>query len=370
MNITFVIRSMLAGGAQRVLSILANHWAGQGKSITLLSFDSAPSFYTLHPDVKIITLDLEKRSPETWQRVWDNYRRIRILRKNIIASKPDLVISFLVEINVQTLLACRGLSVPVFVREGNDPTMHRVGWIWETLRSKTYRKAHKVISVSNGVDRFFDWLPPEKRQVIYNPVQPLDLENVDFDPPEDWDSKKKHLIGMGRLVPQKGFDLLLRSLKPIFGRFNDWQVFIFGEGPSHSNLVALRDELGLQGQVFFPGLIQNPFPMLMQSDLFVLPSRHEGFVNVLCEAKACGLPVVSFDCPSSPSEIVRPGVDGLLVPPEDVEGLTSALSDLMEDSDLRQSFSSRAKEINLWLNVQRLAKQWERLIDQSLIHRD
>src|SRR3569833_1271284 len=176
-----------------------------------------------------------------------------------------------------------------------------------------------------------------------NPVTILSEDEVGLPPGAL--SHRHNSIAVGRLSAEKGFDSLLRAFANIAYRQPDWGLTILGEGDERQELERLREELGLEGRVHLPGRVSDPFTWLRRADLFVMSSRFEGLPCSLCEAMGCGLPAISFDCDSGPRDIIRDGVDGLLVPPGVVQALARAMDRLMSISHERARFAARAPEV-------------------------
>jgi glycosyltransferase involved in cell wall biosynthesis len=188
-------------------------------------------------------------------------------------------------------------------------------------------------------------LPPEKIKNIYNPhdidkIQELSKEQINH--PWLVDKKYPVIINVGRLTYQKGQNILLKAFKIVSEKIES-RLIILGEGPLFKQLKDLAKELGIENKVDFVGFQKNPFAFIANSDVFVLSSRWEGFPNVLIEAMACGVPVISTDCPSGTNEIIEDGVNGLLVPIE-VDKLAESLLWILTNIEFSKRIAKMGQE--------------------------
>jgi glycosyltransferase involved in cell wall biosynthesis len=334
---------------------LANHWAERGWAVTLMTFEPPGTrpYYPVDPRVTLRQLDLVA-STRRLRAIRQSLRRIFVLRKAIRAVGPDVVLSFLAKINLTPVLATRGLDLGVIVSERNNPDRQAVSPIWRWLRHRLYGIADRLVTPSQGVMMSLPASVRARGRVIPNPV--------DLPEPRARGAAGHTLVAAGRLENQKGFDLLLQAFAQVANDHPEWRLVIWGEGTGRGQLEALRDSLGLAGRVSLPGLTERPGQWVEDADLFVLSSRFESFGNVVTEAMAAGLPMVVADCPWGPGEIVQHGVDGWLVPPEDVAALALGLDKLMADGQLRQRLAEAALH-----NVQRFGREsvmamWDDLV--------
>lgn len=341
-----------------MMCIMANHWADRGWEVTLLTYDAgaeAPA-YDLSAAVDHRCLGIESSSRGAIEAVWTNLRRLRVLRREIRGSAPDVVVSFLDVVNVRTILATIGLGIPVVVSERTDPFRHRVGAVWRTLRRWSYRYATSVVTVTPDALRYFPAGLRRRGTVIPNPM-PLTPDSRLARAAD----RKKVVVAMGRLAHEKGFDRLLAAFAIVAPNHPGWSLAIWGEGTDRQALETQRDRLGLNGRVSLLGWTPDPFAELQEAGLFVMSSRYEGFPNVLCEAMACGAPVVSFDC-QGPRHIVRDGDDGVLVPEGDVHKLAASMDQLMADPAERDRLAANGIHVTERFRKDNVMAMWERLI--------
>jgi glycosyltransferase involved in cell wall biosynthesis len=385
MKITLVISSLGGGGAERVASGMANYWAERSMEISLLTMCGSclSTSYDLHPKVARydlginpycrsmpdqrslnLLLGLLKGCSQAELSVFiPDFNRILALREAIVHLRPRAVISFIDITNVRTLLATEGLGLPVIVSEQCDPYHINLGEGWEGLRRRSYPQAKYLTTLTEEAASYFSGFMNGRVRVMPNPI-------ADAARPAQGESETQHktdwtLLAMGRLSHEKGFDLLLQAFALIAKRQPRWRLQIWGEGVLRSQLEHCADTLGLRERVQFAGFTRNPFEVMRRADLFVVSSRCEGFSNVLAEAMACGLPVVSFDCPSGPRHIVRDGIDGRLVPPQDVAALAAALERLMEDESERKRLAVNAPTVVERFGFEKVMSEWDKLVAET-----
>jgi glycosyltransferase involved in cell wall biosynthesis len=180
------------------------------------------------------------------------------------------------------------------------------------------------------------------------------------------DPTRKTVVAAGRLTRQKGFDRLIPAWSQVARAHPDWRLEIYGSGPEGRALQQLVSQHGLSGTVRLMGRTKRLGHAFSNASIFVLSSRREGLPMVILEAMSKGLPVVSFDCPTGPAEIVVDDYNGVLVPDGDIPALTRALRRLVEDDEQRARLGSGALETAARYDVEAIGKQWAELIDGLL----
>jgi glycosyltransferase involved in cell wall biosynthesis len=354
---------------------MANYWTAIGWEISILTFDdgSTPPFYNIDQKVVHAPLGIASNSTNSIAGLMNTLKRVQILHHAIRNSRPDAVISFMERTNVITLLAVRGLNIPTIISERCNPKLNRIGKSWEQLRRWTYPLADLLVVQSSGVLECFPPRVQTRACVIPNPVAPPHVNDAlnhpglnDTGVPASGLAGGPTIIAMGRLSRQKGFDYLLQAFAHLKPHHRNWKLTILGEGPERKELESLRRSLLLEDSAFLPGSVANPNAFLKQASLFVLSSRYEGFPNALCEAMACGLPVIAADCKYGPQDIVRHGVDGLLIPREDGNALIGAMNQLMTSREERDRLARRAPEVIDRFALGGVMRMWEAAIDRVL----
>jgi glycosyltransferase involved in cell wall biosynthesis len=175
----------------------------------------------------------------------------------------------------------------------------------------------------------------------------------------------KTVVAAGRIGPQKGFDRLLPAWAKVAPEHPDWELKIWGGGKGIGKLRRQAEELGIADSAHLMGFTNHLHEELADSALYVMSSRKEGFPMVLLEAMSAGLPVVSFDCPTGPRDIIREGVDGFVVPDGDGEALAQAMSRLMDDAEMRKAFGAAAVEGAARYDLGTIAHRWEELLAEA-----
>ena len=363
MNITLIISTLSSGGAERVLVGLANWWASHGANVTIITYSGGDDFYVPVPSVRRLRLDLRRNSSNLFDTVRFFIWRIITLRRVIKSTKPGCVVSFLDQTNILTLLACLGTSLRVVVSERIDPRFYPIRPSWGLLRDMLYRRADTVVVQTESLRPWAEQRAlPTRVAVIPNALDEERIKLMDSVDISSHRSDGYRIVAMGRMDDhQKGFDLLIQACAKILPAHINWSLELIGDGQLRSQLEQLADQNGIRQQVHFHGRLKNPFAVMKGADIFVLSSRVEGFPNVLLEAMGLGVAVVSFDCPSGPSELIIPHVSGLLVPTEDVDALAAAIQSLMVDPARRAAMGAEAFRVRERYAESKIMGEWSRV---------
>ncbi|WFU51047.1 glycosyltransferase family 4 protein [Sinorhizobium terangae] len=359
MRIAFVLSGLGAGGAEKIVNLLAHHRHAQGDTVHVLAVnaDGPKSYFPYHSAVKIEALGVSARAIP---RIAQAALRLSRLRRRLAALKPDLVISFLTKVNVMVGLATRGLNTRIIMSERNNFTSQETHFLWRLAQPVAVKSAARLVMQTQDA---FQSLPPSlrgKAEIIPNPVTlPPDVARVP--------SQGTRVVAVGRLERQKGFDLLLEAFSHVARSVPTAQLTIFGDGSQRGALEHLARELGIGDNVKMPGITKFPLEWVGAGDIFVLSSRFEGFPNVLLEAMTAGLPSIAFDCSWGPSEILSSPDAGLLVPPGDVGQLSEAILSLMADPTLRNKLSTYGSAAaSARYATSSILQQWDNVIARSV----
>jgi glycosyltransferase involved in cell wall biosynthesis len=380
MKIAIIIYSLEGGGAQRVASFLANSWVHNGAEICLVTFvETGQDAYPLSDKVERISLNMSGNSTNLLAALLMNAKRVRALRNLILESRPDAVVALMTGAAVTALLATRGLGISTFVSERIHPPLLPLGWFWERLRKMTYPMAAQVVMLTQeGLQWLKDTIPPAKGVVIPNPVifplpeaEPMPIgdyvpagRNLSLAVDDYVPVGRNLLLSVGRLYPQKQFNQLIEVFHRLSAQFPNWDLVILGDGSLRHNLGEQIKNLGLSERVKLPGRAGNVGKWYERADIFAMSSGFEGFPNVLVEAMAYGCPAVSYDCDTGPRDIIRDGVDGVLVPVGDVTMLGEALADIMGNTSKREAMGTRAKEVAKRFASEKVFSMWDGMVRQ------
>ena len=358
-KIVFVSGNMShSGGTERVLSVIANGLAARGYAVSIISFGGdGKSFFALSEEVKLLWLYEDNPMKAI-------VRLLRKYRAALTQEQPDVLV------DVDNILCLYTLPA-----KGAVPGVKWISWehfnyyypfpvnhnLRRLVRRLVCRYADQIVVLSKEDMGYY----LENRKIrgaitqIYNPT-PYEGGCVHITESEE--TEKKIVLAAGRLTAIKGFDMLIESWKLLENRFPDWKLVIAGEGEDRAALEQQIADAGLT-HVELPGRISDMATMYQQAELFVLPSRGEGFVMVLLEAMAFSLPAVAFACKAGVKEVISDGENGYLAELGDIECFADRMARLMEDDALRYRMGDAAKKSMEQFKTENILDEWEKLLE-------
>ncbi|MGI4719746.1 MAG: glycosyltransferase family 4 protein [Janthinobacterium lividum] len=365
MDLLIFTNTLASGGTERVAATLANYWTRRGWRVVLATLAPASEdFYVLDSQVERVALDLARPSAGALDALRQNLRRIRALRRVLVERRPAVALSMMSTPNVLLAAAARGL--PGLCAIGSEhcyPPHQPLGRVWAALCHRAYGRLDAVVALTRECAAWIrthsdaDLVP-----VIPNPAPwPLPPQAPRLAPEASCASGRRILLAVGRLEKVKNLELLIGAFAQLAARHTGWDLVIVGEGSERAFLEQTAGALLASGRVRLPGQAGNMAEWYARADLYAMSSRSEGFPNSLAEALAHGLPAVSVDCDTGPRDIVRHGVDGLLVPQGDPAALVRALDRVMGDDGLRGMYARRARDARERFSLERIGGMWETL---------
>jgi len=368
-TVLFVLPSLGGGGAERTVLNIVNHLDRERYRPILALYRKEGSYLSL------LREDIHVEELKSSRARFSIPRLSHVIR----TFKPSLIFSTIRYINVATVMSAilARTGVPVLVRESNHQTAAGIGTrSWrEQLVGWSYRRAQKVVSLSNGVredviKRY--WLRPEHVVTIYNPIDLDNIAELALGPINDDKFENEingnlcfQIIAVGALERQKGYDLLIKAVARL--DHIPYKLRILGEGSERERLTRLVQDLGVEDRVLLMGFQKNPYAWMAGADLFVLSSRWEGFGHVITEAMACGTPVLAARCRAGPDEIITNDVDGRLCEPESISSLAYHIDELWREPAKRKRYAIMARESVRRFDVGIIVRNYERLFSEVAV---
>lgn len=351
-RIVFFIGTLMEGGAERVISILSGYLAAHEYEVEILMYYDRGIFYQIDSRVKIVSVEREVQG--------NLISKIRWLRKHFSAN-ADIVISFLCTLNMVAITSLVGTGRPVIVADRNDPSKTPEKAVLRKARNILYMFSSKVVVQTTHNYEYFSAGIKKKAVVIPNPVKMGDLVGIALRT-----EKKKRIVSIGRLIPQKNQKLLIAAFNEVAKVYPGYTLTIYGEGESRGELENYIKELGIGSIVDLPGSKKNVHELMADASLFVLPSLYEGMPNVLIEAMCLGLPCISTKV-SGADDLIQNNENGLIVKNNDQDDMVRGIVELLSNEALRNSFGEQAVKVSEKLTPETIASEWESVIKSLLV---
>jgi len=353
-TIMFVIPTLNKGGAERVISVLANYLSNKF-TVSVVSLGTDAPQYDIKAEFVLLNTNVYKSK---CLKAFNIFLRALAVRKLIKSRQPDTIISFMESANIPVILASRLVrnkrSLVVSVR--NNPS--RFPWYYRLAIRLLYSIPDRVVAPSLGISKALETHIIQNHGIdfIPNPIDPSSIrKQASADTNYPFDLPDKYILAVGRLTYQKGFDRLISIFSKL--KSDDLHLVILGEGELRNDLLDLVRIYDLGDRVIMPGIVSNPFPIYRNAVCLALTSRYEGWPNVLNEAIASSCPVVSYGCKYGPDEILNCN-NGLLIDEGDEQAFIDAVDSLCADQELRIRIIQNGLDNVENFSVEKISSHW------------
>ncbi|MCM4167341.1 GalNAc-alpha-(1-_4)-GalNAc-alpha-(1-_3)-diNAcBac-PP-undecaprenol alpha-1,4-N-acetyl-D-galactosaminyltransferase [Arenibacter antarcticus] len=361
-KIAFLINSLSSGGAERVLTTLVNNLI-TSYEITIITFHNIAPFYDLHKNVKHIhCLDKYEPSSNFFEAIKNNYLLLRKINDISRENNFELMINFMTTANVLGTCIGKLNCIPVIISERTNPYHQEIPKLWSVLRLISYRFSSILVVQTETIKKFFIGKVNEnKLRILPNPISNELTNNRTL---VHHSQKKNIILSVGRLTSLKAHAILIRAFA--LTKYNNWELWIAGDGPEYNNLDNLITELNLSDHVKLLGLVKDIHTLYNTAKIFAFSSTYEGFPNALIEAMHFGLACVSTDCPTGPGELIKDGENGYLVPINNPDQMSNKLNSLMLNPSKIESFGEKSIITVQQFEEENVIGQWKYIINSLL----
>ena len=338
MKVVILMGSLTMGGAERVATTLAAYLSEHNIETYLVSFDNKESSYKLNPKVNFIN----NKVKNIHGKIAGIKQRMNFMFNTLDSIRPDLVFTMFCDINIYALIyKWFGKSkIKLISSERCNP--NEIKGIKRILTKISSCNCDGFIFQTERAQKCYPKKVQNKSIVIHNAIGNPMLKEIDHQNI----MAEKIITTMGRLEYQKGHDVMIKACAPALKKNPEYKLIIYGEGSLRGKLEDLIRNLKMENNIFLPGNTQYAISEVAKSQIFLLTSRFEGMPNALMEAMALGIPCISTDCDMGPNELIKNGINGYLVPVDDIEAITEKIELLMADDKLRKKISENSKKIN------------------------
>ena len=360
-KIVFHLNCLEQGGAERVVTTLANRFVKEGYQVYIATEWTAENEFVIDERIKRVHVGLTEKQEKQPAKV-QFFTRIKNLRKFLKKEKPDVLIAFAQKANYRALMATRFTRIPVIVSVRTNPYLHYVGRRDKILIPLLYPKAAGNVFQTVGAKEFFAPKVQKKSRIILNPIND---KYIGVPKPEN---HRKAVVQSGRLVYFKNQLMLIEAFMLVHEKHPDYVLEIYG-GDSHDGTKELLEESIARNNaadfIRLMGASDSLERDLVDAAVFAFSSDWEGLPNALMEAMALGLPIVATDCPcGGPKTLIEDGENGLLVPIKNPEALAAGINRLIEEPELAERLGDNARKIAAIANTDAICGQWKDYIEE------
>lgn len=350
-RILFICNGVSIGGAERVVSLLADSLINKGYEVFLLAFLQSDKTYELNPKINVIFAEKSKN------KLKNKILRINSIRKNVIENKIDLVIAFSHYNVMSAVIALAGLQTKIIGSERNDPAQIKNRFILNKIREILYKKLDCLICQTEDAKQYFPDKIKKNIVVIPNPIS-------NHLPSPYFGERENRIVSFSRFEEQKNIPMLIDAFSMFHLEYSDYKLDLYGEGSMKQEIIDYVRSKDLNDCINIHAFSTNIHQEVIKAKLFVLASDYEGLSNSMIEAMAIGIPTLVTDCPCGGARmVIKDGYNGYLVPVRDVNAMYNKMKFIIDNEEQMLNMGYNGTQIRNTLNKDKIADKWLRIIE-------